>query len=66
MHLMVSFLKGVAMHDGLLYVVGGSDGTGPLNSVEVYNPATDSWSMLPASMDTGRNGPGIALIDRPF
>ena len=67
--IVVSFFflpKGVATHDGLLYVVGGSDGTTTLNSAEVYNPTTNTWSMLPACMTIGRSCPGIVVIDRPF
>ena len=33
-------------HDGLMYVVGGDDGTSNLSSVEMYNPKTDTWTLL--------------------
>ena len=59
-------LKGVATHEGLLYVIGGYDGATHLNSVEVYNPITNSWLMLPSSMALPRSYFGTAIVNRPF
>jgi N-acetylneuraminic acid mutarotase len=59
-------VTGVVALNGLLYVVGGDDGTSNLASVEVYNPKTDSWSMLPSSMGIGRSYAGVAIIDKPM
>lgn len=59
-------LTGVITHDGLLYVVGGDDGTTNLSSVEIYNPTNNTWSMLSACMGIGRSYAGIAVINRPF
>lgn len=53
-------------HEGLLYVVGGDDGNANLNSVEVFNPLTNSWSMLLDGMAIGRSYAGIAIINRPL
>lgn len=50
---------------GLLYVVGGDDGTSNLASVEVYSPKTDTWTLLPAHMGIGRSYAGVAIIDKP-
>ena len=48
--------------NGLIYVVGGMDGSGAsLSSVDVYDPATDSWSVAP-SMSTRRDNPGSAVL----
>ena len=53
----------VAELDGLLYVIGGFNQAGaPTASVEVYDPATDTWMAaapkLPApSSPRGRSGP---------
>lgn len=47
-------------------MVGGDDGTSNLASVEVYNPKTDSWSMLSSSMGIGRSYAGVAVIDKPM
>ena len=44
--------------NGLLYVVGGDDGSCNLASVEYYNPSTDKWTLLPTSMSTGRSYAG--------
>lgn len=44
--------------NGLLYVVGGDDGSCNLASVEYYNPITDKWTLLPTSMSTGRSYAG--------
>lgn len=52
--------------NGLLYVVGGDDGSSNLASVEVYNPASDTWSMLPTCMGIGRSYAGVAIIDKPL
>ena len=63
----VSFPIGVVTYDGLLYVVGGRDDIyADLNSVEVYNPTTDTWAMLPTSMSIGCSYAGVAVINRPF
>ena len=57
-------------HEGLLYVVGGCTGLTDVDSVEVYDPATNSWSRLPTSMGigqsyAGRIDAGITVINRP-
>jgi N-acetylneuraminic acid mutarotase len=47
---------------GLVYVVGGLDGSGAsLDSVDVYDPASDMWSSA-ASMSTRRDNPGSAVL----
>lgn len=45
---------GVASVNGLLYVVGGDDGSSNLNSVEYYNPQTDTWITLQTTMEVAR------------
>uniref|UniRef100_H2Y7B3 BTB domain-containing protein n=1 Tax=Ciona savignyi TaxID=51511 RepID=H2Y7B3_CIOSA len=50
---------GVASVNGLLYVVGGDDGSCNLVSVEYYNPRTDAWTLLPTTMSTGRSYAGV-------
>lgn len=37
---------GVAVLEGMLYVAGGNDGTSCLNSVERYNPKTNTWESV--------------------
>lgn len=48
--------------NGLLYVVGGDDGSCNLASVEYYNPSTDKWTLLPTSMSTGRSYAGKQAV----
>ena len=48
---------------GLIYVMGGMNVTGgSLNTVEIYNPSTNSWMMAPP-MGTLRDNPGSAVLD---
>lgn len=45
----------------LLYVVGGSDGISPLDSVESYDPNSNTWTM----MNVARTLTGVLVIERP-
>jgi N-acetylneuraminic acid mutarotase len=57
--------SGVAL-GGKLYVVGGMQGCAPctpLGSLEVYDPATDTWDTSLPAMPTPRVGPAAAAID---
>ena len=58
----------VVTHDGLLYAIGGV-GTSdkPLQSVEVFNPETNIWTVLPANISgKGYYGKyGACVIDQP-
>ena len=59
--------KGVLTHNDLLYVVRGHGGVAThLNSMEVFNSATNTQRMLPASMGIGRGYFGTVIINRPF
>ncbi|KAK1343124.1 hypothetical protein QTO34_015897 [Cnephaeus nilssonii] len=49
---------GVCAVNGLLYVVGGDDGSCNLASVEYYNPTTDKWTVVSSCMSTGRSYAG--------
>lgn len=53
----------VASYAGRVYAAGGSTGpfSGAVAAVDVYDPATDSWSSLPP-MPTARGGAGAAVI----
>ena len=59
-------VAGVMAHDGLLYVVGGDDGSSNLGSVEFYNHKSDTWNVLSTSMMTGRSYGGVCIIDKPL
>jgi N-acetylneuraminic acid mutarotase len=56
------YFFGVAAINGILYVVGGSDGPNFLATVEAYDPATDTWTTK-ASMPTPRYALGVAAVN---
>jgi Kelch motif protein/IPT/TIG domain-containing protein len=39
-----SYVAAATGTDGLIYVVGGYDGTNPINTAQVYNPTTNAWA----------------------
>ena len=47
--------------DGHVYIVGGSDDTSRLNSVERYDITRDQWSAVPP-MSSARNGVGVTAV----
>jgi len=49
--------------DGKVMVVGGFSGTVFLQTVEVYNPSSNTWQRGP-SLKAPRSGMGIAALDR--
>jgi N-acetylneuraminic acid mutarotase len=51
---------GVAVVEGKIYAIGGSNGTHRLDVNEVYDPANDTWTTK-TSMPTARSGPAIAV-----
>lgn len=48
--------------DGLLYALGGNDGSSSLNSVEKYDPKTDKWAIV-SSMVTRRSSVGASVLE---
>ena len=56
---------GIVTHNGALYIIGGDDGSQNLTSVEVYDPATDTWTELDANLTMGRSYTGVCVIDKP-
>jgi hypothetical protein len=48
--------------DGLVYVIGGNDGTTSLKSVECYSPVTGQWQAVP-EMNSRRQGCGVTCAD---
>ena len=62
---LLRFITGVVSNGGFLYVVGGDDGSSNLASVECYDPKTNLWTLLSASMMTGRSYAGVTVIDKP-
>lgn len=53
---------GVCAMGGKVYVVGGCDTWNCLNTVECYDPETDSWSFIEPII-TPRRGCGLAHIN---
>lgn len=53
------------MLDGLLYVIGGDDRTSTFDSVEFYNPNSNTWTMVTTSSNNAQTAAGVVTIDRP-
>lgn len=51
-----------AVINGRIYVIGGKHGTSSLNTVQVYDPATDTWTTL-RSMSSARRGHTSAVVN---
>lgn len=51
----------MAVFNGKLYVVGGSDGTHSLSSTEIFDSETQTWMVGP-SMTTPRANVGVAVV----
>jgi len=47
---------------GKVYICGGFDGTSSLNSVEMFEPETDEWTMI-SSMEKHRSAAGVVVLD---
>eukprot|EP00102_Acyrthosiphon_pisum_P022702 XP_016659912.1 PREDICTED: ring canal kelch homolog [Acyrthosiphon pisum] len=54
----------VVTFNGLLYVMGGSDGSSQLGSLEIYDPNTNTWTMEPLPT-SGDEIHGAVIIDMP-
>ncbi|MCT7657441.1 serine/threonine-protein kinase [Mycobacterium deserti] len=55
-------MLGAASDGKLVYVVGGSNGTSDLATVETYDPAADTWAALP-ELPGRRSDFGVAYTD---
>ena len=53
---------GTAVLGGHIYVVGGQDGSGPLSSVERYDPLINEWAAQP-NMNVARDCVGVAVVN---
>jgi N-acetylneuraminic acid mutarotase len=51
---------GLAVVNGKIYAIGGTNGGAPLNTVEMYNPQTNQWT-TETPMPTARSGFAIAV-----
>src|SRR6266536_3955635 len=52
----------VAVNDGKLYSVGGTDGTAIVGTGQVFNPATGAWTPI-APLTTAREKPAGAFVN---
>lgn len=46
--------------NGFVYVIGGAESWNCLNSVERYNPANNTWTLV-APMNVARRGAGVVV-----
>jgi N-acetylneuraminic acid mutarotase len=53
---------GVAVADGRIYAIGGSNGNSPLNVNEMYNPSANEWTTV-SPMPTARSGFAVAVYN---
>ena len=54
----MKYLLGLAMLDGHVYAVGGWEGSSRLDSVERYDPETNTWSPV-ASLKMAVTSPAV-------
>jgi hypothetical protein len=52
----------VGVVNGILYAVGGHNGTNHLNRVEAYDPGTNTWSVK-TSMPTARSSLAVGVVN---
>ena len=61
-HNMAHFnFSGLTILDGHVYAIGGWDGNSRLDSVESYDPGTNSWSFIPP-MKMALTSPAVATL----
>jgi hypothetical protein len=48
--------------DGAIYVIGGMTGTSALATVERYDPAAGTWTVLASQMQHGRAGLAVVVV----
>lgn len=53
---------GLAVHNGLIYAVGGFNGSVRVRTVDCYDPKTNQWTSAP-SMEARRSTIGVAVLD---
>ena len=59
------FQAAVTSFQGKIWAVGGCDGWNPLNSVEIYDPSTNTWK-VGTQLTTARRGGGLAVRNGEF
>ena len=58
----MNYRCGIAVNGGKVYAVGGFNGSLRVRTVDVYDPARDSWSSC-ASMEARRSTLGVATLN---
>ena len=53
---------GLAVLNGLVYAVGGFNGSLRVRSIDVYDPVSDTWNSCP-SMEARRSTLGVAVLN---
>ena len=56
------YTLGVGVVDGIIYAIGGANGTAASTYVEAYDPVTNSWTTK-TSMPTARNALVIGVVN---
>lgn len=52
----------VGVVNGIIYAIGGYDGSAHLNTVECFDPMTNTWRPI-ASMASRRSSAGVAVVN---
>src|SRR2546426_9800755 len=50
------------LRDGRVVVIGGTDGVGPLASLEIYDPTTRTFSLAPSALAVARQDHTATLL----
>jgi N-acetylneuraminic acid mutarotase len=54
-------------YNGAIFIVGGTDGSSTLNTLEKFDPVSDSWTLLSPTLSVARQGLGaVRLGDRLY
>lgn len=62
LHSHATLSSGLVMLDGFVYAVGGWEGRSRLDSVECYNPHTNSWQFT-ESVKMAVTSPAVVALD---
>ncbi|VEL35522.1 unnamed protein product [Protopolystoma xenopodis] len=58
------FCLGAAVYRDHLYTIGGWRGVMRDNTMEVYCPITDTWSLCPIRLNQHRSNYGLVVVSR--
>jgi hypothetical protein len=63
LHTARQYFTSVRLQDGRLLVAGGWKGTGTVSSVEIFDPATESWTLAAPMHRARMSAAGVVLAD---